>query len=166
MIKDLALAQIRMAREYSLHLLDSIPEPDWLRMPPSCPTHVLWQAAHLAVAQYRLALGRVRGPMPEDDKIMPATLIERYGKDSVPSPDPKLNRSPSEVRALLAEVHAMVIDHADRLTDADLRAPMQGPPHPQMKTKEDALWWCGRHELVHAGQIALLRRLLGHAHQW
>ena len=37
---------------------------------------------------------------------------------------------------------------------------------PKVKTKIDTLRWCGDHELIHAGQIGLLRRLLGHKPVW
>jgi hypothetical protein len=36
-------------------------------------------------------------------------------------------------------------------------------PHPLVRTKLWALLWCAQHEAVHAGQIGLLRRQLGHA---
>jgi hypothetical protein len=35
-----------------------------------------------------------------------------------------------------------------------------------VKTVIEALFWCSRHESVHAGQIALLRRLHGLSPQW
>jgi hypothetical protein len=34
-------------------------------------------------------------------------------------------------------------------------------PHPRFATKLEAIEFCSQHELLHAGQIALLRRLLG-----
>jgi hypothetical protein len=36
-------------------------------------------------------------------------------------------------------------------------------PRPLFKTKLGAIEWCAQHEFVHAGQIALLRRLMGKA---
>jgi uncharacterized damage-inducible protein DinB len=35
-------------------------------------------------------------------------------------------------------------------------------PSPFAKTKLTALFWCSHHEMLHAGQIGLLRRQLGH----
>jgi uncharacterized damage-inducible protein DinB len=34
------------------------------------------------------------------------------------------------------------------------------------QTKRASLLWCAQHELVHAGQIGLLRRLLGYPPLW
>jgi hypothetical protein len=39
-------------------------------------------------------------------------------------------------------------------------------PHPFAKTKLLALHWCAQHEMLHAGQIGLLRRLLGSPPLW
>jgi uncharacterized damage-inducible protein DinB len=38
--------------------------------------------------------------------------------------------------------------------------------HALVRTKYQALAWCAQHEVVHAGQIGLLRRLLGHPPVW
>jgi hypothetical protein len=39
-------------------------------------------------------------------------------------------------------------------------------PHPFATTKLLALLWCAHHEMLHAGQIGLLRRLLGYPPIW
>ena len=44
--------------------------------------------------------------------------------------------------------------------DAELDAPIE-QPHPAFKTKMEAVEFCSQHEMVHAGQLALLRRLMG-----
>ena len=53
----------------------------------------------------------------------------------------------------------------DGYKDEDLLCPPL-KPHGLFNRKIDGLYWCVRHEMVHAGQIGLLRRLLGHAPQW
>jgi hypothetical protein len=39
-------------------------------------------------------------------------------------------------------------------------------PHRFVKTYYGSLMWCGQHEMMHAGQIGLLRRLLGYPPIW
>jgi len=58
-----------------------------------------------------------------------------------------------------------VLRELPTLSDAELDQPV---PHPHRfaKTKLLALLWCAHHEMLHAGQIGLLRRLLGHAPLW
>jgi hypothetical protein len=49
-------------------------------MPPAGVTHVAWQIWHLAMAEFRLALERVRGPQPGDrDLISEAFLSNAKG---------------------------------------------------------------------------------------
>jgi uncharacterized damage-inducible protein DinB len=39
-------------------------------------------------------------------------------------------------------------------------------PHRLARTKFESLVWCAHHEMLHAGQIGLLRRLLGVPPMW
>jgi uncharacterized damage-inducible protein DinB len=39
-------------------------------------------------------------------------------------------------------------------------------PHPFATTKLKALLWCAHHEMLHAGQIGLLRHHLGYPPMW
>jgi hypothetical protein len=65
-----AIDQITFARTYTLRLLDQVKEEDWFRQPTAGITHIAWQVGHLATAEFRLGLLRVRGDRPEDEKIM------------------------------------------------------------------------------------------------
>lgn len=156
--------QIVFARDYSLRLLDTIPESDWFAMPGGV-THVGWQVGHLATAEYRTCLERVRGVRPGDEAVMPAAFLARFVRDTVPDPDPANNPSPAELRATLDRVHQQVLAELSTFADLDLSAPV-ATPHALMRTKMDIPWWCGRHEFVHAGQIGLLRRKLGQKPVW
>ena len=60
-----AIDQLEHVRPYTLRLLDSVNESEWFRMPPGGVTHIAWQAGHLAFAEYRLALERIRAPTRE-----------------------------------------------------------------------------------------------------
>jgi uncharacterized damage-inducible protein DinB len=62
-------------------------------------------------------------------------------------------------------VHRQVLRELPGLPEADLDSP-PFRPHPLARTKRECLFWCAQHEMVHAGQIGLLRRLLGHPPLW
>jgi hypothetical protein len=156
--------QIVFARDYTLRLLDGVPEAEWFAMPGGV-SHVGWQVGHLAMAEYRTCLERVRGIRPEDEAVIPAAFLARFVRDTVPDLDPSNNPSPAELRATLDRVHARVLEELPGFAGIDLSAPLV-TPHVLMKTKIDILRWCGRHELIHAGQIGLLRRQLGHKPLW
>ena len=156
-----ALHQIRTARIYSKDLLSHIGDDDWFRQPSEGVTHVAWQVGHLAVAQYGLALKRVRGENTEDAKLISVGFRKQFGKGSIPVPNQSVYPSPEEIRAVFTRVHTQVLDEVDAIPVESLSEPTGDPPHPMFKTKIGALNWCAQHEFIHAGQIALLRRLFG-----
>jgi hypothetical protein len=159
-----AAERISFARGYTLRLVDDIDPADWFRMPAGV-THVAWQVGHLAFAQYRLTLLRLRGKAAGDSELLPDEFLRQFGANSTPDPDASRQLPPGEIRAVLDRVHARVLLEVSRFDPARLNEPID-PPHSIAKTKIDALYWCSAHELVHAGQIGLLRRELGHKPLW
>jgi hypothetical protein len=157
--------QLVFARAYTTELLDSVPPADWFRQPPGGVSHIAWQVGHLASAEYWLALERLRGPRPEDAALISESFLAQFGRTSLPNPDPARNPSVAEIRAVFDRVHRQTLDELSHITDADLDAVML-KPHRVCKTKRESLAWCAAHEMMHAGQIGLLRRLLGHAPLW
>ena len=160
----LAIEQIAFARRYTVGLLQDVPAADWFRMPEGV-THVAWQVGHLAFAQYRLALERVRGVRPDDAEVLPPLYHTLFGRDSVPDADPGKYPDPAEIRAVFDRVHERVMRDLAELPEAELDAPI-ATPHKLTRTKRECLFWCGQHEMIHAGQIGLLRRLMGARPQW
>jgi DinB superfamily len=161
----LAIEHILFARRYTVGLLSDVDPADWFRMPSEGVTHVAWQVGHLAFAEYRLVLERVRGVRPADAALLPPAYFPLFGRDSTPDPDPAKYPSASEIRAVFDRVHEQVLHDLAGHPEADLDAPVL-TPHRLTKTKREVLSWCSHHEMVHAGQIALLRRLLGRRPQW
>ena len=162
---QLAIEQIVFARNYTIKLLDETPAPEWYRMPPGGVSHVAWQAGHLAFSECRLALWRVRGRRPEDDGLFSEQFLRLFGANSVPSADPANRLAPAEIRATLDRVHEQALRELPDLDEAELDRPVP-QPHPVAKTKLLGLLWCAQHEMLHAGQIGLLRRFLGHPPLW
>src|SRR5262249_35981311 len=72
---------------------------------------------------------------------------------------------PAQLRAALDRVHEQVLRELPALDEAELDRPVPHP-HPFAKTKLLALLWCAHHEMLHAGQIGLLRRHLGYPPVW
>jgi hypothetical protein len=161
----LAIDQIIFARNYTLGLLEQTPEAEWFRLPPGGVSHVAWQVGHLAYAEYRLALWRIRGARPEDDGLFSPEFVRLFGAESVPDPDPARHPGAADIRAALDRAHERVLRELPGQDEGELDQPVRHP-HPLARTKLQALLWCAHHEMVHAGQIGLLRRQLGHAPLW
>src|SRR5262245_19852647 len=128
---------------------------EWFR-PAGGITHVGWQVGHLAFAEYRLALWRIRGRQPQDEGLFSPEFLALFGANSVPDPDPARYPDPAEVRAVLDRVHELALWELPGLDEAELEQPVPHP-HPFATTKLRALLWCAHHEMLHAGQIGLLR---------
>jgi hypothetical protein len=158
----LALQQIEFARSYTLGILAEIDEREWFTTPPGCPTHVAWQVGHLAMAEYGLGLFRQRGRQPIDLELMSSAFRKQFSRGSVPSPDAASYPAPAEIRATLDRVHAQVLVEAPAFTAEQLREPVE-PPFAVEATRLGCLLFCSHHEMLHAGQLGLLRRLLGKA---
>ena len=157
---EIAVEQIKFARRYTLSLEEDIDVTDWFRQPPGCPTHVAWQVGHLAMAQYGLTMIRLRGKQPEDEQILAANFFRRFQKGTRPDADPASYPSVSEIRETFARVHEHSLQELATSTDADLDVKLP-EPHAVFDTKLGSVFFCSAHELIHAGQIGLLRRLLG-----
>ena len=157
---ELARQHIQFAREYTLSLLEDIDDVQWFWQPPGQITHVAWQVGHLAMAQYGLCLFRMRGRQPEDMELMSSVFRKKFSKGTTPDPDPASNPSPDEIREVLHGVHRRAIEALPTYSDAVLSEPVD-MPYAVSPTKLGSLYFCAMHEMMHAGQLGLLRRLMG-----
>jgi DinB superfamily len=157
---SLAVSQIEFARSYMLGILAEIDEAEWFTLPAGSPTHVAWQVGHLAMAEYGLCLFRQRGRQPIDLELMSSGFRKLFSRGSVPEADANKYPPPAEIQATLDRVHAQVLKELPGLTAEQLKEPVE-PPFAVEATKLGCLLFCSHHEMLHAGQLGLLRRLLG-----
>lgn len=155
---------ITASRSYTVDLLATIDEADWFAMPGGV-THVAWQVGHLAMAEYRLALERIRGRLDGDEELIGAEFLKTFGRGSVPVPERSAYPEPAVIRAVFDRVHERVMTGLAGQEDPTLSVPVE-VPHRLCATKGEVLDWCARHEMFHAGQIALIRRQLGAPPVW
>ena len=157
---DLAVSQIQFARNYSLQLLDDVPESDWFREVDGCPTHLAWQAGHLAMAQYALTMVRIRGKEPEDEELLSKNFFRAFQKGTSPTFSTEAYPSVREIRDTLSRVHEASLQELARQDDVSLDVKLP-EPHAVFDTKLGSVFFCSAHEMLHAGQIGLIRRILG-----
>ena len=157
---ELARKQIEFARSYTESLLADVEDADWFRQPAGVTTHVAWQVGHLAMAEYGLALFRIRGRQEVDAQLMSGEFRKQFSKGSKPDADPARNPPPDEIRRVFHRVHAQALSELDQYSDHDLEEAIP-EPYAVYPNKLGGLFFCAAHEMMHAGQIGLLRRLLG-----
>jgi hypothetical protein len=156
----LAMQQIEFARGYFLATLADVEERDWFVMPAGCATHVAWQVGHVAMAEYGLCLFRQRGRQPVDLELMTSGFRKLFSRGSAPVAEAGKYPSPAEIRATLERVHAQVVKEAAGFTAEQMQETAEMPWAVEA-TKLGALLFCSHHEMLHAGQLGVLRRLLG-----
>ncbi len=157
---ELAIGQIQFAREYTHSLISDLEPAGWFRQPSEGASHLAWQIGHLAMAQYGLCLFRMRGRADVDLELMSSSFRKKFSKGTTPDPDPAKNPSPEEIRGVFDRVYQQAMLELPTFSDSILDEPVE-MPYAAIATKFGGLLFCSHHEMLHAGQIGLLRRLLG-----
>lgn len=160
-----ALDRIRRCRAITKSFLEGLTPDEWFWQPGPGMNHVAWHVGHLAFAQYFLCLKRVRDRTEADESLISTDFLKRYKRDSTPSPDPGENFTVEEILRTFNGVYEVSLKELAERTDKELEVPTS-PPHPMFTSKLGAIEWCSLHELMHCGQIVLLRRLMGKAPVW
>ena len=159
---DVVFDRLRRSREYTRQYLPDLTPEEWFWTPPSYTTHIAWQVAHIAVSQYNLCLRRLRGRTAEDESIVSESFVDAFKIGSQPIAGAASNPPIEEILRVFDAIHQQILTEVPLVDDAELDSP-SNPPHPRFKTKLGGIDYASQHELVHAGQIAMLRRLMGKA---
>ena len=157
-----ALDQLALTRRYLLERVDTVPFSDWFTMPGGV-SHVAWQVGHIASSEYRLCLERLRPSTPADEALIPDAFLKMFGREARPAD--VTGYTAEEIRAVFDRVHARVMEEVPSYPDADLDLPPL-KPHPLFTTRIAGLRYAPLHEMIHCGQIAMIRRLLGMKPIW
>lgn len=157
----IAVRKIEFARNYTRTLLEGLNDDDWFWMPPEYPTHIAWQVGHLAMSEYGLTLFQQRGRDREVDAgLMTSRFRKMFMRGTTPSADRETHPTPSEILETLERVHHQMRREVPTFSLDALDEPL-GPPTSAFATRYGALLFAGDHEMLHAGQIGVLRRLMG-----
>ena len=157
---DIAIRNIEFARGYTQQLLVDLQPSDWFRQPAGGVTHIAWQVGHLAMAQYALTMIRIRGKEPEDQEIISNAFFRLFQKGSTPQDDPSAYPTINDIQSVFDRVHRQARQELAGYSDEELDVKLP-EPHAVFDTKLGSVFFCSAHEMLHAGQIGLIRRLLG-----
>lgn len=157
---DVASRQIEFSRRYTWGLIEDIEDDWWFRKLGDCPTHVAWQIGHLGMAQYALTMLRIRGKEPEDEQLLSKSFFRCFQKGTTPEFDPGKYPAPAEIRETVNRVHIASLRELAEYNDTELDVSLP-EPHAVFDTKLGSVFFCSAHEMLHAGQIGMLRRMMG-----
>ncbi len=159
-LATLLAQQLDDARDWTRKLLADVREADWGFQPQPGLAHPLWICGHLAVSQNVLVHVRCLGV-----SVLPDAFAAKF---TMGGPIKSLREwdypSAEETRRVFDELHDRTLTAIGGMSDALLGEPAygkDGAPHPHYRDKCGAVTHTARHEAFHAGQLALIRRLLG-----
>ena len=163
-----AVKNMEFVRRYTISLLEDLGPDDWYWTPksadsPELVTHIAWQAGHIAMAQYGLTLFQQRGRVREvDSELMSGKFRKLFMRGTQPVDNRASYPEPTEILDVLNRVHSQALKEIPGFDGDQLDEPLDAP-HAGFATRYGALLFAGAHEMVHAGQIGLLRRMMGKA---
>lgn len=153
-------AELDGTRCWTLKLIADLKGDDWTFQPAPGLGHALWLCGHLASAQHLLVHVRCLG-----GGVLDESFTKHFPTGGAVKSAKEYNYpSVQTVLATMDEVHEKTLAAVRGMSDAVLAEAAfggDGKPHPHYKDKAGAVAHCNRHEAFHAGQIALIRRLLG-----
>jgi hypothetical protein len=156
---EIAVGQLRSARTYTWTLLNDLADEEWFVQPASAPCHIAWQVGHIAMAQYALTLLRVRGKEPEDQEFITNSFFKFFKKGTAAQPadaGPSLDEIKTTFTAIYDRALSESPEYSSELLSESLPEPYFGTP-----TKLGSVLFASHHEMLHAGQIGVIRRLMG-----
>jgi len=154
------LIQIAKSSEMMFMALAETLKQNPLLRPCEGGNHAMWCVGHAVVSDHGM-LQMVAGktsPLPEWDELF------KYG--TTPTDDASAYPAYDKVLDAFAQSRAALVDHLSSLTDTDLDTKTQGLPEewePLFGTHGKALSMVCWHPQQHAGQLSVIRKVLGMA---
>ena len=158
-LADRLLRQLKQTRATSEKLLEAFQSPeDWTYQLAPGTNHALWFAGHMAVCD-NLFIGIVTpersNEMEEWDKL--------FGTGSQPTSDPENYPPPAEVLDAMRERRGVLIELLDGRSEKQLAKPTPEGTYDFLPDYGSIWEIANSHEAMHAGQLTMVRRALGHA---
>jgi uncharacterized damage-inducible protein DinB len=145
-------------REFSERLLQAFHTPEeWTHQVHAQSNHALWFVGHIGNTDNFFV-----GVIAPERAVPRAGYRERFGPGSQPTNRPADYPAPDEVLAYMRERRAVLLSLLDEMDEARLETPTpKGSPEfiPDFASVFRTAGW---HEGVHAGQLTVVRRALGH----
>jgi hypothetical protein len=157
-----AITAMELARGMTLAGIDGLTDEEMMFQPKPGMNHALWLLGHISTSESGLILHACTGK-----SLLPGGWGEKFGIKSQPVGDAGSYPSKEEVLGVLAKTHAAAMEYVSGLAEEDLDKTPVGiarfPAGVQAKFGTVAKCIAGHitHESSHAGQMAVLRRLMG-----
>ncbi len=161
-LADFLAQQLDGSREWTLKLMADLKGDDWTFQPGPGLAHPLWICGHLTSSENLLVQVRCLGNKGPLD----TTFSEHFPMGGPVKSTREHDYPPlATVLDTMKKVHEQTLQAIRGMSDALLAEPAFAADgkslHPHYRDKAGVVAHCSRHEAFHAGQLALIRRLLG-----
>jgi len=160
--KGPVIGAMELARAMTISAGDGLDEKEMMFQPREGLNHALWLLGHVATSENGLVLHACAGK-----NLLPEWWMGKFGIKSQPVAEAGFYPTKGEVLEMLGKTHAAAMEYVGGLTEKALgETPInlaRFPATVQAKFGTVAKCLGGHitHEGGHAGQIAMLRRLMG-----
>lgn len=137
--------------------LSDLSDADLLVRPAPGANHIAWQLGHLISAETHFGAMLPGARFPE----LPAGFAQQHDKPTSSQEPPTGFANKATYLDLFKKVRAASMAALDKMSDADLDKPTQGPMAQFAPTLGALLLLQGNHTMMHAGQFTPIRRKLG-----
>lgn len=154
--KDLLRYNVTFSHDVTKAYLSDVTQEEMLVRAVPGSNHIAWQLGHLIASQKSL-LEAIGADTPD----LPEGFAEAHGKESTGSDDASTFHTKDEYFALMDTMREAALAAIDKTDEAALDAPSPERLRNFFPTVGAVLMLAGSHEMMHAGQIAAIRRKLG-----
>lgn len=137
--------------------LEDLTDEDLLVRSISDAHHAAWQLGHLISSEYRM----IKGIQPQIPELVTPDFSEMHDKANAFLPGPQRFAPKSEYVRLMGVVRSTTIGVLESFPEETLSKPGPEFMRSYAPTVGSVFTSIGSHELMHAGQIAVIRRKLG-----
>jgi hypothetical protein len=155
--KDALKGNMDLAQMVVSAYVGDLTDAELMHRPAPKANHLAWQLGHLVSSEYGLVSMVSPGAMPP----LPAGFAEQYSKETTGSDDSAKFLTKKQYLDLWAEQRAATKKVLDALPDADLDKPGPAKMARICPTVGSLFILVGNHGMMHAGQFATVRRILG-----
>jgi uncharacterized damage-inducible protein DinB len=151
---------IRSAMDMGLHVIHAyvgdLEDAELLQRPAPQANHVAWQLGHLISSEVHLLNSICPGKAAE----LPSGFAEQHAKENCQNDDRANFCSKQEYLELFQRVRGATLEALQSLPDAGLDAPSPESFREHFPTVGQMFVLIANHPMMHAGQLAVVRRQL------
>jgi hypothetical protein len=155
--KDVIKYEMDMSLNVLKTYLSDLSDADLMLRPAKGANHLAWQLGHLIHSEADL----VNGACPGASVELPAGFASAHGKESTSVDDKSKFLGKQQYLDLLDKQRAATKAALEKLPDADLAKPSPESMRSFCPTVGTIFSLVGGHILMHSGQFATVRRILG-----